>query len=167
MTSAAIVANLPRPPSGRLAFPLLIARLIGNPIAAWGTDFYEEPLIVYRWMGIETAFVMDPETIQAVLLADSDRYSKQPLYDDVLGDAIGGGLLSAEGDAWRWQRRLAAPLFRAEEMLGLHVRLCQNLHPAVAALEGGSSGRGATDQRRHGERDLACAAGYCPRRQSR
>jgi cytochrome P450 len=118
MTSDAIVANLPRPPSGRLAFPLLIARLIGNPIAAWGTDFYEEPLIVYRWMGIETAFVMDPETIQAVLLADSGRYSKQPLYDDVLGDAIGGGLLSAEGDAWRWQRRLAAPLFRAEEMLG-------------------------------------------------
>ena len=118
MTSAAIVANLPRPPSGRLAFPLLIARLIGNPIAAWGTDFYEEPLIVYRWMGIETAFVMDPETIQAVLLANSGRYSKQPLYDDVLGDAIGGGLLSAEGDAWRWQRRLAAPLFRAEEMLG-------------------------------------------------
>ena len=73
MTSEAIVANLPRPPSGRLAFPLLIARLIGNPIAAWGTDFYEEPLIVYRWMGIETAFVMDPEAIQAVLLADSGR----------------------------------------------------------------------------------------------
>jgi cytochrome P450 len=131
MTSDAIVANLPRPPSGRLAFPLLIARLIGNPIAAWGTDFYEEPLIVYRWLGIETAFVMDPETIQAVLLADSGRYSKQPLYDDVLGDAIGGGLLSAEGDAWRWQRRLAAPLFRAEEMLGFTPAFAKACAPAL------------------------------------
>ena len=131
MTSDAIVANLPRPPSGRLAFPLLIARLIGNPIAAWGTDFYEEPLIVYRWMGIQTAFVMDPETIQVVLLADSGRYSKQPLYDDVLGDAIGGGLLSAEGDAWRWQRRLAAPLFRAEEMLSFTAAFAKACTPLL------------------------------------
>jgi cytochrome P450 len=32
-------------------------------------------------------------------------------------EAIGGGLLNAEGEAWRWQRRLAAPLFWAEDVL--------------------------------------------------
>ena len=43
--------------------------------------------------------------------------SKQPLNDDVFGEAIGGGLLNAEGEAWRWQRRLTAPLFRVEDVL--------------------------------------------------
>src|SRR5690349_8665980 len=60
---------------------------------------------------------MDPALIQRILLDDAESYSKQPLNDDVFGEAIGGGLLNAEGDEWRWQRRLAAPLFRAEEML--------------------------------------------------
>jgi cytochrome P450 len=74
-------------------------------------------MVVYRWLGLETAFVMDPALIQTVLLDDADSYSKQPLNDDVFGEAIGGGLLNAEGEAWRWQRRLAAPLFRAEDVL--------------------------------------------------
>lgn len=48
---------------------------------------------------------------------DAESYSKQPLNDDVFGEAIGGGLLNAEGEAWRWQRRITAPLFRAEDVL--------------------------------------------------
>jgi cytochrome P450 len=60
---------------------------------------------------------MDPVLIQRILLEEAESYSKQPLNDDVFGEAIGGGLLNAEGEEWRWQRRLAAPLFRAEEML--------------------------------------------------
>jgi cytochrome P450 len=59
---------------------------------------------------------MDPDAIQTVL-NDEASFSKQPLYDDVLGEAIGGGLLNVEGDEWRWQRRLVAPLFRAEDVL--------------------------------------------------
>lgn len=60
---------------------------------------------------------MDPALIQAILLDDAESYSKQPLNDDVFGAAIGGGLLNTEGDDWRWQRRLAAPLFKAEDVL--------------------------------------------------
>jgi cytochrome P450 len=97
---------------------MLMLRILGNPVASWGEDFYEEGIVAYRWLGVETAFVMDPETIQTILLDASGSYSKQPLNDEVLGAAIGGGLLSAEGEDWRWQRRLTAPMFRAEDMLG-------------------------------------------------
>jgi cytochrome P450 len=96
---------------------MLMLRMIGNPVGSWGEDFYEEPLVRYRWLGLETLFVMDPALIQAILLDDAESYSKQPLNDDVFGEAIGGGLLNAEGDDWRWQRRIAAPLFRAEDVL--------------------------------------------------
>jgi cytochrome P450 len=96
---------------------MLMLRMIGNPVASWGEDFYEEPLARYRWLGLETLFVMDPTLIQAILLDDVESYSRQPLNDDVFGAAIGGGLLNAEGHDWRWQLRLAAPLFRAEDVL--------------------------------------------------
>jgi cytochrome P450 len=117
MAEYATITERPAPPKRRLSFPRLMTRLVRNPIAAWGEDFYREPVVLYRWLGIQTLFVMDPETIQTILLDGADGFSKQPLYDDVLGQAIGGGLLNAEGEEWRWQRRLAAPLFRAEDVL--------------------------------------------------
>lgn len=130
MTSAATIAKRPVPPKRRLSFPALILRLIGNPIAAWSEDFYREKVVPYRWLGLETLFVMDPEAIQTVLLDGSEDFTKQPTYDDILGDAIGGGLLNAEGEEWRWQRRVAAPLFRAQDMLAYvpdFARACQPL----------------------------------------
>jgi cytochrome P450 len=117
MARDATIAERPAPPKGRLSFPMLMLRMIGNPVASWGEDFYEEPLVRYRWLGLETLFVMGPTLIQAILLDDVESYSRQPLNDDVFGAAIGGGLLNAEGHDWRWQRRLAAPLFRAEDVL--------------------------------------------------
>ena len=117
MATDTIIAERPIPPKGRLSFPMLILRMIVNPVASWGEDFYEEPAVLYRWLGLQTLYVMDPVLIQRILFEDAESYSKQPLNDDVFGEAIGGGLLNAEGDEWRWQRRLAAPLFRAEEML--------------------------------------------------
>jgi cytochrome P450 len=117
MARDTIIAERPVPPKGRLSFPMLILRMIANPVASWGEDFYGQPAVLYRWFGLQTLYVMDPALIQRILLDDAESYSKQPLNDDVFGEAIGGGLLNAEGDEWRWQRQLAAPLFRAEEML--------------------------------------------------
>ena len=116
MASDATIVEVPRPPAGRLPFLLLMLRTIGNPVASWWEDFYDEPIVVYRTLGLETVFVMDPELIQQILLDDSESFTKRPLYDHVLGGAGGKGLLIAEGDDWRWQRRIAAPLFRAEEL---------------------------------------------------
>jgi cytochrome P450 len=117
MTTDATIAERPVPPKGRPSFPMLMLRMIGNPVASWGEDFYEEPVVRYQWLGRDALFVMDPALIQTILLDDAANYSKQPLNDDVFGAAIGGGLLNAEGKEWRWQRRLAAPLFRAEDVL--------------------------------------------------
>src|SRR5262249_16558483 len=88
------IAERPVPPKGRLSFPMLILRMIANPVASWGEDFYEKPAVLYRWLGLQTLYVMDPVLIERILLEEAESYSKQPLNDDVFGEAIGGGLLS-------------------------------------------------------------------------
>ena len=75
---------------------------------------------------------MDPELTQQILLDDSDAFTKSPLYDNVLGRAGGKGLLIAEGDDWRWQRRIAAPLFRAEALLSYVPAFAAACEPVLA-----------------------------------
>jgi cytochrome P450 len=117
MTLDATIPLLPVPPSRRLSFLRLMIEMVKNPLGSWGEDFYDEPVIVYRNFGLENAFVMDPELIQTMLLDDSESFTKRPIYDHVLGEGGGKGLLIAEGEHWRWQRRLMASLFRAEDLL--------------------------------------------------
>ena len=74
-----------------------------------------------------------------MLLDDAESYSKQPLNDDVFGEAIGGGLLNAEGEAWRWQRRLTAPLFRAEDVLAYVPAFAEACGPVLEALARGAA----------------------------
>jgi cytochrome P450 len=90
-------------------------RMVSNPVASWSEDFYDEPIVVYRGLGSETAFVMDPELIQQILLDDSESFGR--MYERVLGRGGSEGVIIAEGERWRWQRALLAPLFRAEELV--------------------------------------------------
>jgi hypothetical protein len=48
MVTDATIAERPVPPNGRPSFPMLMLRMIGNPVASWGEDFYEEPVVRYR-----------------------------------------------------------------------------------------------------------------------
>jgi cytochrome P450 len=116
MARDSIIEEVPQPPPGRLPFLLLIARLLSNPLASWGRDFYQQPLVGYRSFGRDTVFVMEPELIQQVLLDDADSFTKSPVHDQVLGEGAGQGLLIAEDELWRWQRRSLAPLFRADDV---------------------------------------------------
>jgi hypothetical protein len=61
MALDASIVEVPKPPAGRLPFLRLLARLVSNPVASWGEDFYDEPIVVYRDFGLETVFVTDPE----------------------------------------------------------------------------------------------------------
>jgi cytochrome P450 len=133
MALDASIVEVPKPPAGRLPFLRLLARLVSNPVASWGEDFYDEPIVVYRDFGLETVFVTDPELTQQILLGDSDAFTKSPLYDNVLGRAGGKGLLIAEGEDWRWQRRIAAPLFRAEAILSYAPAFAASCEPVLAS----------------------------------
>jgi hypothetical protein len=46
MALASSITEVPQQSSGRLPFPLLLARVVSNPVGKLGRDFYAEPMVV-------------------------------------------------------------------------------------------------------------------------
>ena len=115
------------PPAKPLGLPQFLYRFVRNPLQTVPRAVYEEPLFVYRRnakSGI--VWVTDPTLVERVLLHEHGDFEKPPLEARVFQATIGHGILTAQGPAWRWQRRTAAPLFRHQELIG-HV-------PAMTAV---------------------------------
>ncbi|MFK7746023.1 MAG: cytochrome P450 [Roseobacter sp.] len=55
--------------------------------------------------------VMDPPSLQKMLLEKVEDYPKSKVTKNLLSPAIGDSLFIAEGAHWRWQRRTSAPAF--------------------------------------------------------
>jgi len=82
-----------------------------NPIECWARDHFEKPLVTGGLPVGHVVLVNDPGAIRRVLLENAANYRKDRLQRRVLSSGLGEGLLSAEDDQWRTQRRTVAPLF--------------------------------------------------------
>ncbi|MGQ0444901.1 MAG: cytochrome P450 [Beijerinckiaceae bacterium] len=101
----------PRPrdlPLGTFATLRVLRR---NPIETWTKAHFEWPILVGPTILGTIAVVNDPAAIRRVLVDNAANYRKDALQKRVLGPGLSEGLLEAEGDDWRVQRRTLAPLF--------------------------------------------------------
>jgi cytochrome P450 len=107
-----------QPPERALALPRFFSRFIRNPLQALPRSVYTEPVVTYGKKRPLVTWVTDPELLERILLKDVERFPKTNLDRRVLTPILGDGILTAEGDSWRWQRKLASPMFRYSELLG-------------------------------------------------
>ncbi len=103
-------APVPRP--GALGPIALYRALRANAITAWREEAYEDSYIVGRNRLGGFVLLNDPELIRHVLVDNAANYPKDDLQLEKLIPAIGRGLLTAEDESWRLQRRTVAPLFQ-------------------------------------------------------
>jgi cytochrome P450 len=82
-----------------------------NPLEAWTRAHFEEPISVHDYSLGRVAVISEPSAIRRVLLENTQNYCKDDLQRRILGTAPREGLLTAEGEQWRRQRRVIAPLF--------------------------------------------------------
>ena len=61
----------------------------------------------------------DPAEVYSVLVEKHKIYSKRTPGYKMLGQVLGQGLLTSEGDLWRRQRRVAQPAFHKAQIVGL------------------------------------------------
>ncbi|HKS61348.1 MAG TPA: cytochrome P450 [Xanthobacteraceae bacterium] len=102
----------PVPPPGALGPIALYRALRRNAITAWRAEAYEDSYVVGRNRLGGFVLLNDPDLIRHVLIDNAANYPKDDLQLEKLTPAVGRGLLTAEEESWRLQRRTVAPLFQ-------------------------------------------------------
>jgi cytochrome P450 len=97
-----------------------------TPVATWRGFFGERARTsVYGWsqrafeigylkrniLGFRVHILLDPDLIQQVLLDNAANYAKPDIVKSLLDPIIGRGLLTADAELWREQRRIVAAAF--------------------------------------------------------
>jgi cytochrome P450 len=121
----------------------LLAQLRRNPLECWAKQHFEKLIVEGGLPFGRVVLVNEPAAIKRVLLDNAEAYAKDRLQRRVLSAGLGDGLLSAEGQCWRSQRRALSPLFA--------LRAVRDFEPAMAAAADEIMRRWPAD----GEVDLA------------
>ena len=121
--------------------PAQCATMLRNMIDVWPEAVYREPVVETRMFGRRTFFVTDPDLIRTLLVDEASSLGRDRIAMRALAPALGHGVLTSDGDAWRKQRRAAAPAFRPDnvramvpEMASAAAALCERwcrLDPAA------------------------------------
>ncbi len=96
-------------------------RILANPLPFHSENFekYGDTFRVKVGPGTTIIFTRDPEIVQQVLQKQQKFFKKSPFQTKDLAKYIGHGLLTAEGDHWRAQRRMIQPAFHKKKLMGL------------------------------------------------
>jgi cytochrome P450 len=89
----------------------LLRTLKRNPLECWAAEHFERPIVSGGLPIGHALMVHEPGAIRHVLLDNAANYRKDRLQRRVLSAGLSEGLLSAEGEQWRLQRRVLAPMF--------------------------------------------------------
>ena len=89
----------------------LLRALVRNPVSAIPDSAYREPVFAPAIRNGRVIFVCAPDILEEILVARFADFPKSAVDELIFRPALGEGLLLAHGDAWRWKRRLAAPVF--------------------------------------------------------
>ena len=94
---------------------------------------YVQPMIT-GWMGSRWHMVQDPIAMKRIFLDNADNYPKSEVMNRMLRPAVGNSLFTAEGAAWRWQRRAVAPVFAQRNVVALAPMMTATAERAVDRL---------------------------------
>src|SRR6478609_1235443 len=107
----------PRPQARPLGPIALIRTLKRNPLECWAAAHFEQPIVAGGLPVGHVLLIHEPNAIRRVLLDNAASYRKDRLQRRVLSAGLNDGLLSAEGEQWRLQRRVIAPIFARKTVM--------------------------------------------------
>jgi cytochrome P450 len=113
----AYVPPAPNPQPGLLGPLALIRTLKRNPLECWAVQHFEQPVVAGGLPIGHVLLVHEPRAIRRVLLDNAANYRKDRFQRRVLSAGLNDGLLSAEGEQWRLQRRVLAPMFARKTVM--------------------------------------------------
>jgi cytochrome P450 len=113
-----------------------VAALRESAIGTWGERAYQEDIVRGRFF-LHSSFILNtPDAIRHVLVDNYENYSRTPAGFRVLRPILGEGLLTAEGRAWKHQRRTLAPAFTPRAVSTLIPHMVAVTDETVERLQG-------------------------------
>jgi len=142
VNAEAIAFRPPAPLPREKPFGLLgrIAALRRNPIEIWTRAHYERPVMVGRTVFGHRAVVSDPAGVRRVFLDNVANYRKDDLQLRILRPGLGNGLLTADGEEWRAQRRSLASLFTPRQVTAFADAMAEATRAGVERLRESDGG---------------------------
>jgi cytochrome P450 len=95
----------------------VLATLARNPVEIWSDFHFEHPILGGQTFFGYRAVVNDPAAVRRVFLDNVANYRKDAVQMRLLKSGDGDGLLTADGEVWKTQRRSLAPLFSPRQVL--------------------------------------------------
>jgi cytochrome P450 len=99
-----------------LRFPSNLIKLVGDNLQLIPAQAYHEHVVIAPGRP-RMAFFTGPEALKTLLHSRRQEFPKGWLQNTSLEPLMGRPMLSSEGEEWRWQRGVAAPLFGHEELM--------------------------------------------------
>ncbi len=82
-----------------------------NTLYGWPEPAFDVPIRTRKVLGFTVHILSDPDAVERVLLGNKANYGRPRIVRRILTPLIGNGLLTAEGEDWRLQRKIVAPTF--------------------------------------------------------
>lgn len=117
-------------------------------VHGWSEAMFDRPYYRRQIMKLRVHVLMDPPLVEHVVLTNQANYLKPGLAKVLLGPVIGTGLLTADGNLWREQRKIVAASFAPAAVEKVRPVFGQASAAAVAGWKDGEVRNVAVDATR-------------------
>jgi cytochrome P450 len=114
--------------------------LLRNPLRVLPAAVYDEGIVLGGRAGRTVCWITEPSLIKTVLLDRRDIFPRTYVTQRILGPLLGNGVLTADGNDWKWQRQTAAPVFRHSDILGFVPTIVESGERLLGEWRGGIPG---------------------------
>ncbi len=132
---ALFVPPKPSIPSEPLPFRQFLRAIRTNALNTWPEAAYDQPYLRRGLFGRTNYLLNEPDAIHRVLVDNPSNYRRSPASVRILRPITGQGLLLAEGDNWKLQRRTIAPALAPRMMPLLTPHMVATTDEALDALQ--------------------------------
>ena len=109
---------LPRMPERRRSIVSYALAMSDSLIGGFDAADFREDIAERKFLWFHHFLVNHPDGVKHILQDNAANYIKATIVLPLLAPALGNGLVTSEGDAWRWHRRIMTPAFGAKSVAG-------------------------------------------------
>jgi cytochrome P450 len=139
MTASALFTPVqpPRSPTWQPWWRGLYGGRLRNILHEMSDPAFDVPHVRTRFLHLRMHLVSSPAMIGHVLLDNAANYARPDIARKLLRPMLGNGLLNAEGESWRLQRKLVAPTFSPAAVSRMATLMAQEAERQSAAFPAG------------------------------